>query len=564
MKILIVIGCLFAAGAAGAAVLEGDIALQRPMEIKAADSGTRIEAGVNGARLLRARAVRTSGTLPAEAKTPPDFERFGTVRAHAPLFFYDGKWAVEARWPNEGYATFTNGIIAASRPEEKHWNLAKFGWICGYLRHDWCYERIRLAGCTNGVLSLAHDSSFGVGGDTWTARDARRFCVFGVKEELDSPGEYFIDWEKRTYEFREMEGGVKEFMMTTGTGPVLAIENATNVVIRGLAFEFGPGDAIVAKNCSGLVIEDCTFRNFGGNAIRIENGAGCRVARCRFESLGLSGVILNGGDRKTLTPGSNVVEDCVFRDFARVNRTYESAVKVSGCGNRVSRCRISDAPHTGIFYWGNDHLLEDNELSWILRECGDAGAFYTGRDPTSRGNVLRGNYVHDCGTLGLKTANVMGFYLDDCDCGDSLVSNRVERVPRGILLGGGQDNHLVGNRFTDCDIGISVDCRGVNDKGKFDSPTDPSWQMTRKVKSMPYDREPWKSRYPLLFTYLDDHPQEPRHITIRGNVFDNCRLPIEWWRVPDEARLAIDEKDNVVVNPPPPPTSSKSGTRCVK
>jgi len=49
---------------------------------------------------------------------------------------------------------------------------------------------------------------------------------------------------------------------------------------------------------------------------------------------------------------------------------------------------------------------------------GDAGAFYTGRDWTSQGNVLRHNYVHDLGGGDAGHVNTMGMCFDDCDCGD--------------------------------------------------------------------------------------------------------------------------------------------------
>ena len=42
-------------------------------------------------------------------------------------------------------------------------------------------------------------------------------------------------------------------------------------------------------------------------------------------------------------------------------------------------------------------LLESNDIHHVLLETGDAGAFYTGRDWTTQGNVLRGNFVHDIG-----------------------------------------------------------------------------------------------------------------------------------------------------------------------
>lgn len=40
-----------------------------------------------------------------------------------------------------------------------------------------------------------------------------------------------------------------------------------------------------------------------------------------------------------------------------------------------------------------------------------------------QGNVLRNNYIHDLGSGNASHVNTMGIYLDDCDCGDTLVGN---------------------------------------------------------------------------------------------------------------------------------------------
>ena len=75
---------------------------------------------------------------------------------------------------------------------------------------------------------------------------------------------------------------------------------------------------------------------------------------------------------------------------------------------------------------------------------------------------------------------------------------------------------------------MSIDARGVVWDDRWDSPIDKSWQMTRKVKEMHVEREPWRTKYPLLLTYLEDGPREPRHIDVVGNAFTNCKEPVVW------------------------------------
>ncbi len=103
------------------------------------------------------------------------------------------------------------------------------------------------------------------------------------------------------------------------------------------------------------------------------------------------GVILAGGDRKTLEPGRNyAVNNDIYR-FGRWVRTCRPAVFLYGVGNRVVHNRMHDAPHTAVLFWGNDHVLEFNEVHRVCTDTGDAGAFYIGRDWSQRGNVIRYN-----------------------------------------------------------------------------------------------------------------------------------------------------------------------------
>jgi hypothetical protein len=73
------------------------------------------------------------------------------------------------------------------------------------------------------------------------------------------------------------------------------------------------------------------------------------------------------------------------------------------------------------------------------------GAFYTGRDWTTQGNVLRNNYIHDLGGGDAKHVNTMGVYLDDCDSGDIIVGKRLLPRGRAIMIGGGRDNPVLNN-----------------------------------------------------------------------------------------------------------------------
>jgi hypothetical protein len=245
------------------------------------------------------------------------------------------------------------------------------------------------------------------------------------------------------------------------------------------------------------------------------------VRSCDLFQLGKSGIVLAGGDRRTLEAAGNLAVNNHIHHYGRFQRTYAPGIHVDGCGQVVRGNRIHDAPHTAVLYAGNEHLFECNEIYRVVMETGDAGAFYTGRDWTSRGNVLRHNFIHDLGGGEAGQVNTMGVYLDDCDCGDTIEGNIFQRAGRAIMIGGGRDNPVRNNLVMDCPIGFHIDARGMTWK-QWNNPEDPSWALEEKAKRFDYTRPPWSMRYPRLATIMADRPREPANNPITGNVFVDC------------------------------------------
>ena len=131
------------------------------------------------------------------------------------------------------------------------------------------------------------------------------------------------------------------------------------------------------------------------------------------------------------------MEDNHIHDFSMMQRTYAAGVSVSGCGITLRANVIHDAPHNGVIYGGNEHVFEYKQrLPRVFAGDGGCRRVLHGPRLDTQGNVLRFNYTHDLGAEG-ELANTMGFYFDDCDCGDAVYGNIFHNVARGILVGGG-------------------------------------------------------------------------------------------------------------------------------
>lgn len=473
-------------------------------------------------------------------KVPEMSPTFGGTPS-APLLFVNHELATLARWPNEGFTSFTErveqgddkhpGAFVYNNPRAKRWNFAEGVWLNGYWTHDWDNRSVKAAsygeenGRTN-VLRLAAMVPYGVMGGTWGAKE-RRFYAFNLLDELDAPGEWWLDRvNKRLYLYppKEILTAKDEVVIACGQGPKVQIE-ADHLHFSDICFEYAY-DSMVSAVGDDLVFNRCTIANLGGTGISLRGSRNRLVASTVFNT-GRNAVSVNGGDRQTLTRSDSLVADCHIHHFGIFQRTYAPGISVHGCGMTLRGNTLHDAPHSAVLYGGNEHLFESNEVYAVLLETGDAGAYYTGRDWTTMGNVLRGNYTHDLGSGTLDHANTMGFYFDDCDCGDAVYDNVFHNVARGIMIGGGREHPVKGNVFSNCRIGLSIDCRGMTWKhwNSREHGGD-SWLLEDKAKALNYTEGVWASRYPLLAKIMQDHPREPLYNPVEDNIFIDCTQEI--------------------------------------
>lgn len=460
-----------------------------------------------------------------------------------PLLFVNGKWMNCARWPNRGFARFTEtrergvgvfskdakgkkpcaGSFVVAGEHPRRW-VGRSGFLVnGYLCYDWDNAYTKVASValdgTNTLIRLAAPQHFDLGN-----RPPRRFAVLDLPEELDCPGEWWFDRAtKKVYAIppagAEFAAG-DEIVLAFGDRPILQGDGVRDLRFENLVFECAGGDIARFSHATNVVFESCVFRNAGGIGLVIE-GVSNVVRNCRFEGLGGQGVNLQGGDRVHLVGSGNVVENCRFRDFGKLVRAYAPGVYLDGCGATVRKCVFRDAPHSAILFGGNDHVIEYCDISRVLQETADAGTVYSGRDWTGQGNVLRWNYIHDIPPPQDMFGCTIGFYFDDGECGDAVYGNVFEGLHRGVFIGGGRDHPVKGNVFLNCSIGVAMDERVRTWKGLGKHLAESA------EKSFRFREEPWSSRYPNLARIHDDRPSAPRHNPIEGNLFWKCgRRPL--------------------------------------
>jgi hypothetical protein len=185
----------------------------------------------------------------------------------------------------------------------------------------------------------------------------------------------------------------------------------------------------------------------------------------------------------------------------------------------VSHCLIHGLPHTAVFFCGNDHILEYNEVHDVCRETGDAGAFYQGRDWTQRGSVIRYNYFHDVrGVQGQEGfTDVMSVYLDDFAGGTTVRGNVFVNGGRTVMIGGGRENIVENNLFINGRPAVHVDARGKREWAAAMFAGENSVLRTR-LRAVRPDQPPYRERYPSLRHILETDLTVPGGNVIRQNI----------------------------------------------
>jgi hypothetical protein len=431
-----------------------------------------------------------------------------TAPAHCELFF-GGKPMRLARWPNEGEWQRIAGFPEAAGEGDGHggklgkleegffysgdrprrWKDSADLWVHGYWAWDWAnsYERVAAIDLERHLIRTAPPSG------NYGFRNGQRFYFLNVLEELDQPGEWFLDRTARALYFWPpgSTAGSNEVLLSLLSQPLLKLTDVSHVTFVNLTLEATRADAVEIRGGLSNCIMGCLIRNIGDSGVVIQGGSGHGVVGCEILDTGDGGVSLEGGDRRTLTPGGHYVEHCHFARQGRWSKCYVPAVLLGGVGLRVSHNLIHDHPHCAILFSGNDHRIEFNEIHHIALETGDVGAIYAGRDYTFQGNRIRYNFIHHTGGVGMGS---MGIYMDDCVSGTEIFGNVFFKVQRAAFLGGGRDHQVINNIFVDCNHAVELDGRGLDQS--------PVWrEMVDKTMRQSLAEAPqalYRQRYPVL------------------------------------------------------------------
>jgi len=376
------------------------------------------------------------------------------------------------------------------------WKSKKNAWLFGYLFHDWADSS------TPVELNSVNRQIFPKFVSLYGCRSGAKYYFYNVPEELDAPGEWYLDRDEAKLFFCPGEGD--EISFACGDEPILTCRDTQNLTFTGLTLQNTAGDGIFCRGKS------MTFKNLkitktsGTGAVCI--GENISVENCEVSLCGKGGVYVTGGERETLFPGNNSVTGCYIHDFAQVQRTYCPGAGLYGVGNKCIGNEICRAPHMAVGYSGNCHLIEDNYIHNTVTDSSDAGAIYSGRDWTAHGTVIRNNLIRDIGSDEFKPA---GIYWDDGLSGQTATGNVLINVgAQGFLVGGGRENTVRDNLLVNCGCPMLLDDRNrdgfVHGGWAKHCVITKEGFMWKSLENVPYTSGVWAERFPKLAALVTD------------------------------------------------------------
>lgn len=386
-----------------------------------------------------------------------------------PSLYVDGESQTLARWPNDGDGALSFGEVVENpnapnkttyRFESKRadgWKLTGNAdvddlWAFGLFQYEWAANFRRVEKLDRDAKTLTVDFAGG--------NDKFHFYFVNVLEELDAPGEYYVDKTNGLLYFLPPQelATVEKLAAARIEYDVFSevfvkVEKSQNVLLKGLALRGGRESGVFINDCDSTAFVGGKIEQFGGNGALIFGGKYCGVLDSRLRELGSCGVQIRGGDRSQLVRANHIMSNCFVSDFSRIERVYAPAVHFLGCGVAITNNLFCDSPHHAMRTDGNDIYIARNEVHSVVYEYSDQSGVDIYCDPSFRGIVIEQNLWRHIGSA-FALCGQAGIRLDDSISGVVMLDNVFYRSAGGafggIQIHGGKDNLCRRNVFVDC------------------------------------------------------------------------------------------------------------------
>ena len=467
--------------------------------------------------------------------------------------------------------------------------------LAGILNWQYFYDDVKVREIDKKLKKITlNDSTY-----SGAAKNGK-YYLYNILDELDDPGEYYIDrtngilYLYPTENFNNAEIG----LATYAEQLMVECKDLSYCIFEGLIFELTRGSVARVVGGDSVRFSRDTFRNIGIRAIWLgdnhvadgavdrapdlegelakcydnaANGVNHSVTSCKMYNLGYGGIKMTGGDIYHIQSANFSVENCEIHDFGQYQWGYDQGINYYGRGFRIRNNKLYNAPMGGMQGQAMDVLIEYNELYNVARYTTDAGAIYTNYTWPTHDLYIRYNYIHDIPETNLPkehyswdsgVAHRCAIYTDTELFSPHIYGNVIANCPIGYYHSGITER-VENNVFIDCHkaVGPFIDKAGMKGwTGKEISETGGDSPF-RFVIYFPWESEEWQKAYPEMtkeyeeFKAMEDTSQ--RMCYIKRNLLVYNKHP-EWYEMnqPDRMFMYTDAdafvyEDNIITTENP-------------
>lgn len=478
----------------------------------------------------------------------------------------DGTVQKLAGWPNDGfvglksvdkYGTRSKSGIADGcsftvdydRPSQ--WSRQSEVWLSGTLGPNYEFDYYPVSSFDNENRRLYLRE-----GAVMKYYTSPYFRFENIPEELDSPGEYYIDREDGILYFYPPENTDKNAVLTltmpthsslnTSVNSLIRLDGCRNIIFENLTFKGGRGSAVTGNDNHGISFINCDINSFGAHGIRLDASDKITLRNNRIHDVGQNGIeFTRCGNYDKIIPNYNLVCNNDIYNFARLERSYKAGINFGyRCvGAAAARNHIHDGPHAGMIFYGVNNEIYGNEFDNLVTEFSDMDALYANNSnyPWERGNRIYGNYFHDIGKSsmnGVHQINVRAIRTDNKGCGLNVFGNLFVGIGDGnnnnigAVTAEGTHNRIVNNLFVDCNetyINTQKYVKKTADKNGClygDNDTINGVKVSELKKGMDTYLPVYGKYFPELYNFFKEHPNFSKTNEFKNNITVNIAFPL--------------------------------------
>lgn len=464
--------------------------------------------------------------------------------------FIDGERMQLGRWPNNGYTGIGETVRTSKRSKSDITNGAVYKYVdaqptkwktdisnifvSGVLGPNYAYDYypIESINSKSGEITLREGAIQNY--------YSKPFVYYeNIFEEIDTPGEYYVDREKGILYLYPPEGFSKnsDIRVSQLTDTMITLNGTSYISFKKLQMDTARGQVFRSTEpTDSILIENCTIRNTGSIGITINNTKNTKIRNNHIYDLGYTGISLSGGDYANLISGNNIIENNHIHKIAQIERSYQTGVTLGyrSVGTILRNNEIHDTPHTAVIIYGPEHIIEYNNIYDAVKEFHDMDAIYMNVYvyPWERGVTIRNNYIHDLGKQMFteRQMNVAGIRTDNNGSGLNVIGNIFYNIGykdsnqiRGVCAEGSY-NRIENNIFID--VAEAYDGPSPYNSGaKFDLEGNQTW----KTAYEDYQKfvGVYAQKYPEILDFWKVHFMAAQKTNIYAkNLVVNIAIPI--------------------------------------